>query len=360
MKFKTQGVKMKITVRILVIMAVFLIGVDSAFAGGGSRNGTGGAVELLIPVGAPGIALAGSNVATATGLDALFWNPAGVAHMTSSATATFSSMNYIADIGVEYGAVAANFEGFGVVSLDIKSLNIGEIPITTNVQPDGTGQTYKPQFLTAGASYSRLLTDRVAIGLTFNYISETIAQVSATGFAFNAGIQYNNLGDINGLDFGLVVKNIGPAMTYSGSGLLVQASPTGSTQDPTGAFNRPPSFYSINAASFDMPSSFDIGLGYTPKIDEMNSVTLSGTYENNNYSGDLYNIGGQYGFENTFFARVGYSWSPKNQDADYIYGLTAGAGINYNLGGVTVDLDYAYRATKYFDGNHVFAISLKF
>jgi hypothetical protein len=360
MKFKTQGVKMKLTKRILVVVTIFLIGVGSAFAGGGSRNGTGGATELTIPVGTPGIALSGSNVATATGLDALFWNPAGVAHMDNSATATFSHMNYIADIGVEYGAVAANFEGFGVVSLDIKSLNIGAINVTTNSQPDGTGQTYTPQFIVAGASYSRLLTDRIGIGLTFNYISETISQVSASGVGFNAGIQYNDLGDIKGLNFGLVIKNIGPQMTYSGPGLLVNASPTGSTPDPNSTFERPPSYYSINAASFSLPSAFDIGFGYSPQIDNVNAVTISATFENNNFSGDLYDVGGEYGYDKMFFVRVGYSYSPKDQDPNYIYGLTAGAGINYNLGSITLDVDYAYRAVKYFSGDNVFAVSVSF
>ena len=360
MKFKNQGVKMKILNRILVIMAIFLLGMNSAFAGGGSRNGTSGATELLIPVGTQGIALAGSNVATANGLDALFWNPAGVAHMDNSLTATFSHMSYIADIGVEYGAVASNFEGFGVVTLSLKALSVGSIPITTNEQPDGTGQTYSPKFVTIGGTYSRLLTDRISIGVTFNYISETIAQVSADGLAFNAGVQYKDLGDIKGLDFGLVIKNIGPQMTYSGPGLLVQAGPTGSTANPTQAFLRAPSFYSIDAAPFDLPSSFDIGFGYTPTIDDMNMLQLSATFENNNYSGDLYNFGAEYGYNKTFYVRGGYSYSPNNQDDEYIYGFTFGGGIHYDLGGINVMVDYAYRAVKYFSGNNVFSVSLAF
>ena len=360
MKLKTQGVKMKIFIRIIVIVAIFLIGVDSVYAGGGTRNGTGGATELVIPVGASGIALGGSNLSTATGLEALFWNPAGVANMTNSATAMFSHMDYIANIGVEYGAVAANFEGFGVVSLDIKSLNVGTIQVTTNDQPDGTGQTFSPQFLTAGVSYSRALTDRISIGLTLNYISETIAQVSATGFGLNAGVQYKDLGDISGLSFGLVLKNIGPQMTYGGPGLLVQASPTGSTSTPSDPFSRAPSFYSVNAAAFDLPSAFDIGFGYKPDLGDMNSLQISGVFENNNFSGDLYNVGLEYGYDKMFFARVGYSISPKNQDPNYIYGFSAGAGINYNLGGMDIKFDYAYRAAKYLTGNNVFEVSLGF
>ena len=279
--------------------------------------------------------------------------------MKNSATATFSEMNYIADIGVTYGAVAANFEGFGILSLNIKSLNIGSIPITTNEQPDGTGQTYTPQFITAGASYSRLLTDRIALGVTFTYISETIAQVSASGMAFNAGIQYNDLGNIPGLNFGLVIKNIGPQMRFSGPGLLVQASATGTTSDPTVALGRP-GYYSVNAAAFDLPSSFDIGFGYRPVNDDLNMLQTALTFENNNFSGDLYNLGAEYGYNKTFFVRAGYSYSPSDQDPNYIYGFTAGAGIHYNLGSVDLMVDYPYRAVKYFNANNVFAISLGF
>ena len=360
MKKKNQGVKMKTLKRIFIILAVILLGVNSVFAGGGSRNGTGGASELIIPVGAHGIALGGSSIATTTGLDALYWNPAGIAVMTNSVTAQFSHMNYIADIGVEYGAVAINFEGFGIIALDVKSLNIGNIPVTTNDQPEGTGQTFSPQFLVAGATYAKQLTDRISIGLTFHYISETIAQVSASGFAVNAGVQYRDLGDITGLNFGLAIKNIGPQMTFGGPGLLVSASPTGSTSTPTAAFLRAPSFYSVNAAAFDLPSSIDIGLGYALSFDDVNALQLSGTFENNNFSGDLYDVGAEYGYNKMFFARAGYSISPKNQDADYIYGFTAGAGINYDLGGVNLKIDYAYRSVKYFDANHVFEVSLGF
>ncbi len=343
---------MKITIKFLIIAAILLLGVNSIYAGGGVRNGTGGATELLIPVGTRGIAMGGANVATATGIEALFWNPAGSAYMSNSATIMFSHMNYIADIGIEYGAASANFEGFGIVSMQIKSLNIGSINVTTNDQPDGTGQTFTPQMLVAGATYSRQLTDRIAIGITANYISETLDLVSASGFAINAGVLYKDLGDISGLSFGLVMKNIGPQMAYSGSGLLVKSAPQG--------YNQPANYYSIDAASFNLPSSFELGFGYTPVLDDMNALNISASFQNNNFSGDIYNVGAEYGYNKMFFIRGGYSMSPSNQDPNYIYGFTAGAGINYDLSGLNLKVDYAFRAVKYFSGNHVFSVSLGF
>ncbi len=168
------------------------------------------------------------------------------------------------------------------------------------------------------------------------------------------------LGDIEGLSFGLVIKNIGPQMSFGGSGLLVQASPTGSTSDPTNSFNRNPSYYSINAASFDLPSSFELGFGYKPTIDDLNSLQISANYQNNNFFGDLYDLGGEYSYNKTFFLRSGYAYSPKGQDPNYIYGFTAGAGIAYNLGSIDLMVDYAYRDIKFFKANHIFAVTLGF
>ncbi len=147
----------------LISVFILLLAVSNVFADGGKRTGTAGAAELLIPVGPRGIAMGESNLVFTTGIEALYWNPAGVSSMTNNADVLFSHMSYIADIGVEYGAVAANFEGFGTVALSIKSLGIGDIPVTTTINPDGTGQTFSPTFITAGLSYSRMLTDAVSV-----------------------------------------------------------------------------------------------------------------------------------------------------------------------------------------------------
>lgn len=351
MKHKTQGVKMK-NLRIFILIFILLLTIDSVYAGGGNRTGTGGVSQLLIPVGARGISMSGANIATATGLEALFWNPAGVAKMQNSTSVFFSHMNYIADIGVEYGAVSANFEGFGVLAFNIKSLSIGEILTTTNTDPDGTGSTFSPQMLSAGLTYSRMLTDVISVGLTANLVTETLGDVSATGVAFSAGVIYDNLGAINGLSFGVAVKNIGPQMQFDGPGLLQGGTISG--------LQRPPGLVQLNSAPFELPSSFELGFGYRPTIGGMNSLLISTSYQNNNFSGDEYKLGAEYNYNNMFFLRGGYTLSPKSQVEDYIYGLAAGVGFNYNFEGVDIKIDYAFRDVKYFDGNHIFAITLGF
>ena len=155
-----------------LVIAIFLLlfVTFDVFAAGGNRTGTGGAAQLLIPVGARGIALGGANLAGTTGIDALYWNPAGVAISNHNVDVTFSHMNYIADIGVEYGAVAAKIEGLGTFALAIKNLSIGEIPVTTTSNPDGTGATFSPQMMTAGITFSRALTENISVGVTGNLL----------------------------------------------------------------------------------------------------------------------------------------------------------------------------------------------
>jgi hypothetical protein len=335
----------------LTLVLTLLLMLDVAYAGGGNRTGTGGASELLVPVGPRGIAMGEANVSTSYGLESLFWNPAGVARMDNSSQVLFSHMSYIADIGVEYGAVAANFEGFGALALSIKALSIGDIPVTTTQNPDGTGATFSPQMIVAGVSYSRELTDRISVGLTGNFISETLGDVSASGVAFDVGVIYDNLANLNGLSIGVVLKNIGPNMTYSGTSLLVSGA--------VGELNRPPQYYTIEAAPFELPSNFQLAAGYKPVIDEMNTLQFSGIYQNNNFSGDEAKLGAEYGYNNMFFVRAGYQFAMQETD-NYIYGFTAGAGINYDIEGFGIRVDYAFRDTKYFDGSHIFALTLGF
>jgi len=332
------------------ILAVLLITSGSLFAGGGNRNGTAGATQLLIPVGARGIAMSGATLTNSGGIEALFWNPANVARTENSVDVVFSHMDHIADIGVEYGAIAAKVGSFGSVALSIKTLDIGDIATTTVDKPDGTGAFYSPQFSVIGLTYSSALSDRISVGLTMNYISEKIDLVSTTGVAFNIGISYMNLANIDGFNLAIVIKNLGPQMKYDGAGLNVSANVPN--------FERPTQFYRIDAAAFELPSTLEIGVGYNYDINEYNSFQLVGAFENANFYADEYRLGAEYSYNDMVFVRGGYSLMPQVDDVDRIYGLTAGFGIKYNLGGADLTIDYAYREAQYFDASHIFAVGI--
>ncbi len=328
----------------------------TALASNPGRVGTAGAQELLIPVGARGVGLGLSGSLFISGVDAIYWNPAGLSRMTNSVQAMFSQMNYIGDIGVAYGAVAVNAGDFGTLAFSLKSIAFGDIPVTTVDFPDGNGSVYTPTYLTLGATYSKTLTDRISVGITADLISEKILQMSATGLTFDVGIQYRDLA-VKGLALAIAIKHIGPNMAFDGSNAYVQASAIGSINglEP----------YKIETASFEMPSNLEIGIGYSPKLDEVNSITVGGTFVNNNYLEDEYCLGAEYAFKSTFYVRGGYTFSPQtNKDVTgargYIYDWSAGAGVRYTFGDVDLSFDYGFRNTKYFSGNNVFTLMVGF
>ena len=158
----------------LSIVVLLVVSFANVFASGDKRNGTAGAQELLLPVGAKAMAFAGTDIAGLTGVEAMYYNPAGMSGMEGSVEAAFSVMNYIADLDIVYGAFAVNLGGIGSLGLSVKTLQFGDIPVTTVERPEGTGAMFSPRFTVAGLSYSNFLTASIKVGVTFNLISEEI------------------------------------------------------------------------------------------------------------------------------------------------------------------------------------------
>lgn len=325
----------------------------TVFAGAGNRAGTNGASELLIPVGARDIAMGGAAASTSFGIEGLYWNPAAVALSKHTTSVYVSHMSYIADIGVNYGALSTAIDGFGTVAVNLKSLSIGEIPVTTTTYPDGTGQTFSPQFFTLGLSYARQLSDRVAVGLTTSLISERMGDVNASGIAFNVGVLYDNLAAVEGLSIGVTVKNIGPQMKFDGSGLLLQASVADQ--------NRPAQFYQVQAEPFELPSSIEFGLGYRRSLDGINNVVISTAFQSNNFSDDEYRLGAEYSYQDLVFIRGGYNFAQRqSEERQFLFGPSFGVGLRTALGSLEVSVDYAFRKVAVFDNNHVIGVKLGF
>ncbi len=338
---------------LVLVLSLLLLTGEQAMASRGDKNGTSAAPELLIPVGGRYLAMGGASSANAVGVEAIYWNPAGLSRGTQSTEALFSYMSYIADIGVEYFAVGSTFEGFGTLGFALKNVSIGDIEVTTEDTPDGTGQTFSPTYVTFGLTYSRLLTDRISVGLTANLISERIDRVSASGFAFDFGVQYSSFASINGLAIGIAIKNIGGGLKFDGEGLYREATATDNL--------RPPTLYKVEAQTDELPSIIELGVSYKRQLDEKNALTGVASFENNNMSFDQYHLGLEYGFNDLFFARLGGVLYPKEATSeDKTYGLTAGAGVHYAAGGLDFTLDYAYRAVQFLGGNHVFSIKMGF
>jgi len=318
------------------------------------RTGTAGAQELLIPIGARDLALGGASIATSSGVEAIYWNPAGLSRLQGAAEGMFSSMTWIADINVNYGGVAASFGTFGVLGLSVKSLSFGDIPLTTNDDPENEiGRFYSPTFVTLGLTYSRALTDAISAGVTVKVISEQIDRVSASGIAFDIGVQYKGLIGISNLSLGVTVKNIGPQMKFDGPGFYKMAQ---AADD-----RRPQQRYRSESSAFELPSLIEIGIGYDAKFGDNLLYGVSSSFTNNNLYLDEYRLGGEIGYKLEslqLMGRAGYSAVP--QADENIFGASFGAGISYAAPGISITIDYAYRQVDFFDANQVVSLKLGF
>jgi len=100
---------------------------------------------------------------------------------------------------------------------------------------------------------------------------------------------------------------------------------------------------------FELPAAFELGFAYSFKIGE-SSLTLAGSFQNNNFTLDEYKGGLEYSFKNMLFLRVGYSYV---NETDYVFNSPSfGVGFNIPLGGtLEASVEYTYRKVKFFDNN---------
>jgi type IX secretion system protein PorV len=339
-----------------VLPALLLALAVPAVAGSLDRVGTSGAQELRIPVGAASIATGSSSVAVGDGLDNIYWNPASLASTDQSeAMAAYSS--YLGDTKVNYGAVSTHLGGQGQIGFSVKVLNIGDIVVTTEDAPEGTGEVLNPNFGVFGITYARRMTDRVHLGFTGAYVSEKVADVSATGLSMDLGVQYDT--GWRGLRFGFAMKNIGPNMKYSGANLEQRV--VFPSDDPSAAGH----VVQLQAASFELPSYLQIGLSYDLPMHGDQHMTFTGAFQGNNFSTDEYHLGLEVPIGSFLALRGGYvgqlALTAADRQQDYLFSYTYGAGFNFKLGDRPFALDWAgTHVGDFFADNQQVSLKLSF
>jgi len=345
--------------KVLMFVLVATISLSMVFAGSDKRRGTAGAQELLLPVGAVGTAMGGSYGAVISGIEAAYWNPAGVAKLDGNGEVIFSHMDYIADIDVEYAAIASRVGSFGVLGATLKTINFGEIPVTTTETPDGTGETYSPRYMTMGVVYSRVMTDRINFGVKLNLISETIMRVSATGAALNAGVQYRTADD--GFMMGVALRNLGTDMIFNGPDLEQTITPPGT--EP-GTRSEP---WRIPLSPFELPTQLEISVAYGVLNTGTTTVTLGGSFLNDNFSLDQYTFGAEIELMNMIYLRGSYALAedPETHEfysgnEQFLWGPGFGGGLKLNMGSTSFKLDYAMRPSFLFANTQWLSFRLGF
>ncbi len=339
---------MKTKFYLLTIVA--LLTFTSLYAGNPDRQGEAGAYELLLNPWARSAGLHTLNTSMISGVEALRLNPAGLVRIDQLEIA-FSRANYLQGTGIALNSLGLSRkvgEG-GAFGFSIMAMDFGDIPVTTTDQPEGTGATFSPNFFNLGISYAHIFENKVSVGITFRAISESLANVNAFGFAIDAGIQYVT-GENDNFKFGISLRNVGSPMQFNGEGLSTQRP------SPNGGYELT---FDQRSASFELPSTLNIGMSYDFLFGENHRLTAIGNFTSNSFSRDNLGAALEYSLNDLFQLRAGYRYEigVENIEEEPIYsGLSAGATLEFKIGKknkqTRVGIDYAYRATRVWDGTH--------
>lgn len=336
-------------------------------AGNSDRIGEAGAYELLINTQARTMGLMGINSANVRGIDALGSNIAGLAHnkglsvfsnYTSWLTATGTSLF---NVGVGGEVSPGNNIGFS-----IGYMTFGEIPRTSTINPEPLS-TFSPFYLNLGLSYSRVFGRGVRAGITGKLINQSINNLSATGFALDAGMQYTT-GQKEDFHFGVYVRNLGFPMKYSGDGLILNRPvPQGSSQYDLPFYNR--------AAKFELPTQFSIALskdfyfGDKPSNSDafckpIHRLSASTNFIYNGFTPNNYGLGFEYALREQVSIRLGFLYEDNtfNKETTTRAHMGFAGGVSYDLkvgkdrkkvkNPTVLEISYNYRPAHVFGGTH--------
>jgi len=183
------------------VIALFMVLMFNQTVLGQNKNlGTAGAQFLKIPVGARAAALGGAVTGLSDDATSLFWNPAGITqdHTHSLHVSQIPWMTYFNITAVGY---TINLPQRGTIGFHFRTLGMEKMEITTELEPNGTGEFFDSQDIEVGVSYAVKLIDQFSIGFTSKVIQQRIWNETATAVALDIGtlyhIHYHALWDSN-------------------------------------------------------------------------------------------------------------------------------------------------------------------
>lgn len=344
---------------ILTVGLFLLIGI-SVYAGNPDRQGEAGAGELLFNPWARSAGIHTMNTSSISGVEAMRLNVAGIGRINDKEVLIGNTRLYEGStLKLNALGFVSKMGGSGAFGITLTSVDFGEIPITTEDQPEGTNATYSPSFFNLGIGYSYTYDNKISVGVLFRVISESLPTVSAFGMGIDAGVQYVS-GEKDNFKLGISLRNIGSPLRFSGQGLGYQVqAPTSNGTNYTITLDQ-------RSEEFELPSMLNIGISYDYYFADNLFVRGIGNFTSNAFSRDQIGVGAELFLFDKFALRGGYRYELDGGsiDQENIYtGLSAGASIDVPInkaGSSKFGVDYAYRATDPFRGTHNVAIRLSF
>jgi len=327
---------------VIYFMALVVMVGGPTLAADYTKTGSVGAQFLKIGVGSRYQGMGEASVAIVDDAYAMYWNPAGLAGIESS-NITFTNVNWITDVALNYVGFGTRLEDFGVIGFSATLLSMGDMEVTTVEQPDGTGEMFTASSFALTGGFAKNLTTRLSFGTSIKYIYETIYNESAGGFAFDFGTQLRT--GYKSLRIGMNIANMGPNMKYSGPDLITPLDlQSGSTTNGE-----------IAVDDYDLPLTFRLGMAFDLLDNLDNRVTVALEAKHPNDNDQQASFGSEYSYQGKYFLRTGYKFNYEEQ------GFSIGAGINSSMGeNSRIVLDYAFSDFGRLESVHRFSVGFKF
>lgn len=300
----------------LISSLIFIVCIFS-----GSTTLAGGVGEAMgdflnIGVDARSSAMGGAYTAVVDNASASYWNPGALAHI-SSPQLSASHFDWLQDVSYDFLSIAypacdrltlaasATYLGYGTIEgYDIHDTPIGEITSTYD-------------FMT-GLSAGFHVSENVMAGLTAKYVVISLAGRSASTVVFDAGAQV----DLERLVLGVTLSNFGSKIKVS------------SVAEP-------------------LPTSLRAGVAVQPFGNTM-IVSLESEHQ---FYGDFHmKTGTELIFQDRYFMRAGYCFTPGASGLESSSRLSVGGGIKLGQS----QLDYTYSPGDTFSADNIHQFSIIF
>lgn len=273
-------------------------------------------------------ALSGAATSVEMGAYSALYNPATMAYINGTYTATVGSVQWITDINHNSAALVYQpAEGkFGVIGVNAISVDYGDILSTARADNENGYidlGTINPTALAVGVSYAKAVTDQFSVGANFRYSHQDLGAVAVsrdsdnnyTTQSFSASTGLLDFGVLyktgfESLNFGMTLRNFAPEVRFDDDeSELPLTFKIGISMDVFDLSNLDPDVHSLLVTiDANRPRDFDEQLLF----------------------------GLEYTFIDRFVVRGGYGF-PKDEER-----FSFGAGINQPIGPMVLSIDYAY------------------
>ena len=315
---------------------------------------------LTIAPDARGAAIGDQGVAGFADNNSQYWNPSKYVFTDTKGGGSFTYTPWLngtsSGMSLCYLAGYYKLDDIQALSASLRYFTMGSADFTDN--DNNPISTFKPNEFSIDIAYSRKFTKNLSSALAFKYIRSDIAgnieqnavvSKAASSFAADISLFYQSSSysryNQSEYAFGIIISNIGPKITYSNNDEHKAFLPT--------SLRIGGRYTAEIQRDHKLSGLLEIGklLVPTPDYDEnginknANKTVVEGIFSSfgdapGGFSEEIkeytLSVGGEYSFQNKFFARLGYFNESKMKGNRKFFSI--GAGLKYSV--MVLDLSY--------------------